>query len=97
MARETILVCALELSIHMARRAGDLCMAPIQRESRLAVIENDVFPTDGVMASRALLPHLLKMNVRMAGGAILWRAGKDIVFMAVYAGNACMLTQQWEA
>ena len=76
--------CAREYTIDMALRTGSIDMCPSQREGGLGMVESDIAPACGCMASRAVRPVLTVMLILrgMARITILWRALIDSVHVA---------------
>ena len=73
--------CAREYSIDMALRASSVDMRASQREGGLGVVESDIAPACGCVASCAVRPVLTVMLILrgMTGIAILWRAHIDSI------------------
>jgi len=97
MAGIAILRCALEDTIYMALRAGDIDMPACQLESREVVVECDVLPAVCIMTSAAVRAKtsVVLIVLFMAGIAILRRTLEDVVHVTLGTGHiqvpACQL------
>ena len=75
---------AREYSIDMALRTSSVDMRASQREGGLGVVESDITPASGCMASCAVRPVLTVMLILrgMARITIFWRAHIDSIHVA---------------
>lgn len=84
-AGKTIRRSSLIQAVGVAGRARGALVTARQRESRPAVIKVHVLPVEGVMAARAILPHLPEMDVHVARSAGGRNAFEDQVLVTVAA------------
>lgn len=89
---------AFENAVDMAAFAGYGLMFPRQLEGRIVVIERGGLPAAGRMADRALIAKraIMRVIIRMTGGAIHRCAFEYTVNTTVLTGNRGMFSIQFE-